>query len=66
MLRRINEQTKLLTHYPFLGELNERFGVGIRRIVVGSYLVLYEVDEFAVRVVRVYHSSRNIENLHDD
>jgi toxin ParE1/3/4 len=63
LLRKIDSRVRLLANYPLLGELDQRFGPDCRRIVVGSYLVIYKADLEAVRVLRVYHGSRRIEDL---
>lgn len=53
-----------LASFPLLGELDPRLGEGgYRRLVVGSYLVVYVTDEEVVRVMRVYHAARRIEDL---
>jgi toxin ParE1/3/4 len=35
----------------------------MRYLVIGSYLVLYKVDEDAVRIVRILHAHRDLGGL---
>ena len=36
---------------------------GIRRMPIGNYLILYGVSNDAVRIVRVIHSARDLDDL---
>jgi plasmid stabilization system protein ParE len=50
-------------HYaPYRGEAQPQFGESVRRITVGNYVVLYDVDE-VVRVLRIFHGARKWEDL---
>ena len=62
LLDRIDDEVQLLTAFHYRGEVDPRVG-GYRRIIVGVYLVFYESDDKHLRVLRVFHASRRIEDL---
>jgi len=47
-----------------MGEAQPQFGERTRRIIVGNYLVFYDVLDDAVHVLRVYHAARRSEDLY--
>ena len=65
LLREIDRRIELLARYPHIGEAQQQFGERTRRIIVGNYLVFYDVLDDAVHVLRVYHSARRLEDLFD-
>ncbi len=54
-----------LVAYPLLGEAVDHLRVGTRRVMVGNYQVFYEPTSDGIYLLRVYHSSRKIEDLFD-
>jgi len=45
-------------HYaPYRGEAQPQFGETVRRITIGNYVVIYDVDE-VVRILRIFHGAR--------
>ena len=63
LLREIDRRIELLARFPELGESQPLFGERTRRIIVGNYLVYYDVLEDAIHILRVYHAARRIEDL---
>ncbi len=63
LLRKIDRKIELLATYPELGEPQPQFGPNVRRILVGKYLVFYQVLDNCIRVMRIYHSARKWEDL---
>jgi toxin ParE1/3/4 len=59
----IDRRIELLSINPHLGEAQPRFGERVRRLIVGNYLVYYDLLPDAIHVLRIYHASRNIEQL---
>ncbi len=49
-----------LTHTPFIGSIRSEFHPQARCLVVGKYLVFYEVLESIVYILRILHSARDI------
>lgn len=62
MLRRFDRAISQLGAHPDLGERQPRVGDEVRRIIVGRYLVFYEVREDSIFVIRILHSARDWEN----
>ena len=60
---RIDRRIHSLATYPFIGERQPQFGETTRRVIVGNYLVFYDVLPDAVHVLRVFHAARRLENL---
>jgi len=65
LLRKIDRSIGLLDRHPFMGEAQPQFGERTRRIIVGNFLVFYDVLDDAVHVLRVYHAARRLEDLYD-
>lgn len=55
----------LLARNPHMGQSVEQYRTGLRRFTVGSYLLFYERTEDGIRLVRVLHGGRRIEDLFD-
>jgi toxin ParE1/3/4 len=62
-LERIERRIQSLQSSPFLGEQQPQFGETTRRIIVGNYLVFYDVLPDAVHVLRVFHAARKLDEL---
>lgn len=54
-----------LSEFPFLGESQPQFGEKTRRLIVGNYLVFYDVLDDAVHILRIHHSARKLDQLFD-
>lgn len=63
LLREIDRRIELLARFPQLGESQPQFGERTRRIIVSNYLVYYDLLADAIHVLRVFHTSRHIDEL---
>ena len=63
LLERIDRRIQGLAKHPFVGEQQPQFGERTRRIIIGNYLVFYDVLPDAVHVLRVFHGARQIGDL---
>lgn len=63
LLHKIDRRIELLARHPLLGEAQPQYGQRTRRIIVGNYLVFYDVLDDAIHVLRVYHAARRLEDL---
>jgi toxin ParE1/3/4 len=61
-LDRIRGQIALTAAQPGRGERDQRVG-GLRRFLVGPYLVFYKTTDEVLYVLRIYHSARRIEDI---
>lgn len=64
MLRRIEHALKLLTDRPYLGPPVIRpLRKGLRKHTVSPYLLYYRVADTELQLVRVLHSSRDLDQI---
>ena len=49
-----------LSEFPFVGAARPELGPAIRHWVVDPYLVLYDVDDTSVSILRIIHGKRRI------
>jgi toxin ParE1/3/4 len=63
LLDEIDEKLLLLAGSPSLGRARPEIGSGIRQFPVGNYLILYTPEPNGIRVLRVLHGARRIEDL---
>lgn len=63
MLERIDDRIQSLARNPYLGETQPQYGERTRRIIIGNYIVFYDVLPDAVHVLRVFHSARKLDDL---
>ena len=59
----LDQMLQLLSEHPLLGEDVSSLRPGVRRYVIGSYLIFYRPTNEGVLVIRVLHSARRIEDL---
>lgn len=60
-LDEIERTFTLLASYPSIGQEVGHIRPGLRRFCLGNYLIYFEPASSGVRVVRVLHGSRQIE-----
>lgn len=61
LLERIDQTVRTIAECPEIGESQDDFKLGLRRFVVGNYLIFYEPIPEGIRVVRVLHGARRWE-----
>jgi toxin ParE1/3/4 len=59
----INHNLKLLLRFPSMGDALDHLRPGVRRTTVGNYQLFYEPTSDGIRLLRVYHAARRIEDL---
>jgi toxin ParE1/3/4 len=52
-----------LSRHPFMGEAVPQYRLGLRRFSVENYVLFYEPIKGGVRLVRVLHGARDINEL---
>ncbi len=64
VMNSISKNFEQVLEFPGLGEPQEQFGKGLRRIVVEkTFVVLYQVIPNGVAIVRCIHEARDIDSL---
>jgi toxin ParE1/3/4 len=64
-VKEIIKKLSLIRDHPKIGREQDRLLVGLRSIVVRDYFIFYQPLEDSIEVLRVLHSSRDIENIFD-
>ena len=54
---------RMLARHPLMGEAAPQYRGDLRRFTVGQYVLYYEPIQSGVRLVRVLHGARKIEDL---
>lgn len=63
LVERIEELCQLLAQHPHLGRRREELAAGLRSFPAGSYIIFYQLITDGIEIVRVLHSSRDIDSL---
>lgn len=63
VLERLTEKFEFLADFPGAGQVDERFGKGIRIFPAGSYVIYYVARKSGVEIMRVIHGARDIRSL---
>jgi toxin ParE1/3/4 len=62
VVEEINSKFRQLSHFPFMGRSRPEFLPSVRSALVGSYLVLYRVeDDDHIIVMRVIHGRMDVD-----
>lgn len=57
---RIDATAARLCHYPFVGRDRSELATSLRSIVIGHYLVFYQVLPDSITVTRIIHGARDL------
>jgi len=63
LMDEIDRTLELLLSFPLMGEAVSQLRTGVRRVMVGNYQLFYEQTADGIRLLRVYHAARRIEDL---
>jgi toxin ParE1/3/4 len=63
LMDEINHTLKLLLRFPLMGEAVDHLRPGVRRATIDNYQLFYEPTADGIRLLRVYHAARRIEDL---
>ncbi len=62
-ITKLDETFEFLASNPLAGEEQLHLKSGLRRFVVGQYLIFYEPLEDGIQVVRLFHGARRYEDM---
>lgn len=62
LLMRINERVAQLSRFPELGRRRLDIAIDVRGLLIPPYLAVYRINPDAVVVLRVLHTSRDLNN----
>jgi toxin ParE1/3/4 len=63
LIDRFERTLQSLARNPLMGESVAEYHPGLRRFTLGNYVLYYQPIEGGVRLVRVLHGARRIEDL---
>ncbi len=61
LIKEITQKFSTLCTHPLIGRSREDLLINLRSFVVKNYIIFYQPDENGIEVLRVMHSSRDIE-----
>jgi plasmid stabilization system protein ParE len=64
-VRRLLEAEHSLEQFPYRGAPSYTLGDDIRRLVVGDYVIFYDVTPKMVRVLRIFHQREDADSAFD-
>ncbi len=59
----ITQQFFLLSKHPYAGRRRDDLRAGLRSVTVGSYVVIYRIEENDVVILHVVHRRRDIKEI---
>jgi toxin ParE1/3/4 len=65
LVQEIDRTLNLLASFPHIGEAVEQLRPATRRFNIGNYQLFYEPIADGIRLLRVFHAARRIEELFD-
>ena len=63
LIDRLESASEQIAQSPGIGRMREELAVGLQSFPVGKYVIFYRVRGSAIEVIRVLHSSRDMEVL---
>jgi toxin ParE1/3/4 len=63
LIDKFERTLRMLARHPLMGEAAPHYRTDLRRFTVGNYVLYYEPIQSGVRLVRVLHGARKIEDL---
>lgn len=63
MIDRFERNLLSLARNPLMGQAADQYRKGLRQFTVGSYVMFYEPIDGGIRLVRVLHGSRKLDDL---
>ncbi|MEM1095082.1 MAG: type II toxin-antitoxin system RelE/ParE family toxin [Bacteroidota bacterium] len=69
LIKQITAKLDMVATFPFMGRARDELGAGLRSVLVGDYVAVYQPLAEGVQgieVIRVFHSRQDIEAEFDD
>lgn len=66
VLKQITEKFPKLLNFLEMGKARNDLLIGLRVFPINKYLIFYQSTDFGIEVVRVIHSSRDIQQVFDE
>ena len=59
----IDEKLDMLSRQPLIGEIREEIARNLRSFPVGNYIIFYQPFDDGMKLVRVLHGARDLDQL---
>ena len=66
VLKQITDKCHQILEFPKIGLERNEVLLSLRSMPSGKFIIFYQETDFGVEIVRVVHSSRNIEQVFDE
>lgn len=66
ILRQITEKFPKLLNFPEMGKERNDLLIGLRSFPTGKFIIFYQRTDLGIEIVRVVHSSRDIQQVFDE
>ena len=66
ILRQITEKFPKLLNFPEMGKERNDLLIGLRSFPTGKFIIFYQRNDSGIEIVRVVHSSRDIQQVFDE
>jgi toxin ParE1/3/4 len=66
VLKQITEKVSKLLNSPKIGRKRNDLLIGLRSFPAGKFVIFYQETNFGIEIVRVVHSSRDIQQIFED
>jgi len=63
MIDRFERNLLTVARNPLMGQSADQFREGLRQVTVGNYVMFYEAIDGGIRLVRVLHGARKLDEL---
>jgi len=66
ILKQITAKFPKLLNFPEMGKERNELLIGLRSFPTGKFIIFYQETDFGIEIVRVVHSSRDINQIFDE
>lgn len=63
LMQIFKEKFELLRDFPYLGRERHELFIGSRSLPVGKYIIIYQLNDDILEIVRVRHGSTKLDDL---
>ena len=63
LVDKFDETLHILARNPWIGQSAHQYREGLRQFTVGNYVLFYEPIKAGIRLIRVLHGARKLEDL---
>lgn len=65
-MKQITDKCHQVLEFSKIGKERNDLLLGLRNMTTGKFIIFYQETDFGIEIVRVIHSSRNIEQIFEE